>query len=134
MDENRTDETNRMIVGQDEDRIQRKSQVRAIRNQRYLLDKSIRFLVFYFCSKKDAGDLVVHSVNFLIEANSRFHRTNRYFLSKRQQNPKLIVRRGQPFELRITFERRFRYGEDVVSFVFIVKGLSSIDRLIKLKC
>jgi len=65
---------------------------------------------------------VVVSVNFLVETNSRKHRTDKYFLSKRTINPQLIVRRGQPFEFRITFERRFRYSEDVLSLVFLVKG------------
>ncbi|KAH7641779.1 hypothetical protein DERF_008815 [Dermatophagoides farinae] len=75
----------------------------------------------YAAETPNAGDLVVHSVNFLINNNSRLHKTDKYFLSRRSISPKLIVRRGQPFELRITFERRFRYSEDVVSFVFIVK-------------
>lgn len=78
----------------------------------------------FYCLK-DVGDLVVHSVNFLVDKNSRLHKTDKYFLSNRSISPKLIVRRGQPFELRITFERRFRYSEDVVSFVFLVKGKSN---------
>lgn len=65
---------------------------------------------------------MVRSVNYLVEGNSRRHRTDKYFLSKRPIHPQLIVRRGQPFEVRITFERKFRYSEDVLSLVFLVKG------------
>ena len=66
---------------------------------------------------------MVSSVNYLISGNSRRHRTDKYFLSMRPIHPQLIIRRGQPFDLRITFERKFRYGEDVLSLVFLVKGM-----------
>lgn len=75
----------------------------------------------YTAETPNPGDLVVSSVNYLISGNSRRHRTDKYFLSMRPIHPQLIIRRGQPFDLRITFERKFRYGEDVLSLVFLVK-------------
>lgn len=65
---------------------------------------------------------MVRSVNYMIELNSRLHKTENYSLSKRDVNPRLVVRRGQPFEMRISFERKFRYREDLLSLVFVVKG------------
>lgn len=57
----------------------------------------------------------------MIDRNSRKHHTDKYHNCKRRISPQLVIRRGQPFDIRITFERRFRYGEDVLSLVFLVK-------------
>lgn len=88
--------------------------------------------LLHLFSLSDAGDLVVRSVNYQVESNSRRHRTDKYFLSKRPIHPQLIVRRGQPFELRITFERKFRYSEDVLSLVFLVKGMAELVNFLTL--
>lgn len=76
----------------------------------------------FLSSKLGPGDLVVKSVNFLVDRNAKLHNTSKYELTKRTIQPKLVIRRAQPFQLKLNFERKFRYREDAISLVFVVKG------------
>jgi len=62
----------------------------------------------------------VQSVDLLTGENGRSHRTYDYELMERPTGADLVIRRGQPFHLGITFNRRFQQDDDGLSLVFTV--------------
>ncbi|XP_054154327.1 annulin-like [Oppia nitens] len=69
--------------------------------------------------KSDA--LVLRKTDFLIESNSWEHRTEKYSVTKRDYNQRLVIRRGSLFELKFTFQRQYNRLNDVINLVFTVK-------------
>ena len=53
-------------------------------------------------------------VNLHIDVNGRLHHTDKF------EHPNLIVRRGQPFELTVTFSRAFDASKDTIILQFAV--------------
>lgn len=68
--------------------------------------------------------LYVREVDLMIDKNSIKHHTNQYEITKRPYDAGLVIRRGQPFTIKINFQRGYRSSNDVVNLVFRVKGLS----------
>lgn len=68
--------------------------------------------------------LIVQKVDFNLEENTREHRTNEFEIVRRDKEPVLVVRRGQPFTLKITFGRSYDDVNDAVCLVFVLKGLT----------
>jgi len=68
----------------------------------------------------DEQMLQVVSVDLLTGENGRSHRTFDYELMERPSGADLVVRRGQPFHLAITFNRRFQQEDDALCLVFTV--------------
>lgn len=60
----------------------------------------------------------VRNVDFCIEKNSINHHTENFF----KTTPNLVVRRGQPFQLIIEFDRKFDFTNDAITFIFTVYG------------
>ncbi|XP_042331871.1 protein-glutamine gamma-glutamyltransferase 4-like [Sceloporus undulatus] len=58
-------------------------------------------------SQTAASPLKTTGVNFLIEENTRLHHTNDY------ENGHLIVRRGQEFKMKVTFNRELNNNDEV---------------------
>ena len=71
----------------------------------------------------DEQMLQVVSVDLLTGENGRSHRTFDYELMERPSGADLVVRRGQPFHLAITFNRRFQQEDDALCLVFTVAGI-----------
>ena len=66
------------------------------------------------------------SVDILATENGQDHHTYDYELMERPEDAQLVVRRGQPFNLQLGFNRDFDPETDAVSLVFTVVGMSFI--------
>uniref|UniRef100_A0A182NEW6 protein-glutamine gamma-glutamyltransferase n=1 Tax=Anopheles dirus TaxID=7168 RepID=A0A182NEW6_9DIPT len=68
--------------------------------------------------------LTVKSVDLCIEENGKDHHTKRYESMARDEFsgkiPKLVVRRGQPFRLRLICDRPYDRSRDALSLIFTV--------------
>ncbi|XP_049279486.1 annulin-like isoform X1 [Anopheles funestus] len=68
--------------------------------------------------------LTVRSVDLCTEENGKDHHTKRYELMSRDEYsgkiPKLVVRRGQPFRLRLICDRPYDRSRDALSLIFTV--------------
>ncbi|CAG5134109.1 unnamed protein product [Candidula unifasciata] len=63
--------------------------------------------------------LTVIEVDFKIEINSKAHHTNKFAVSRlNSPNPQLVVRRGQPFAVTVTFSRPYDEKTDDLKLVF----------------
>lgn len=60
----------------------------------------------------------VRDVNLNIQKNTKEHHTDGYMCTKREKNQELVVRRGQPFIMTITFDRPYRNEENEIFFHF----------------
>ncbi|OWF50856.1 Hemocyte protein-glutamine gamma-glutamyltransferase [Mizuhopecten yessoensis] len=72
--------------------------------------------------------LTVKAVRFNIQDNSRAHHTNEYDLTEKDADkaPSLVVRRGQPFDIDIDFERKFDESKEDMKLVFATGKSPSI--------
>ncbi|XP_059618771.1 annulin [Phlebotomus argentipes] len=78
-----------------------------------------------YYSPGDGGDvLTVRHVDLCLEQNGTSHHTKRFELMQRDAVPgesaQLVIRRGQPFRLRIACHRPFDRTRDSLSFAFTV--------------
>lgn len=60
----------------------------------------------------------VTSLDFCIRHNGDRHRTNKYELMRRKENPSLVIRRGDEFQLRIGLKEPYDKNRDVISLLF----------------
>ncbi|XP_055683515.1 annulin isoform X2 [Lutzomyia longipalpis] len=84
-----------------------------------------RLPIARYYSPGGGGDvLTVRHVDLCLEQNGTDHRTKRFELMQRDAVPgetsQLVVRRGQPFRLRIACHRPFDRNRDSLSFSFII--------------
>lgn len=68
--------------------------------------------------------LIVELADLCIAANTKFHYTD-CFLMTRQQNPRLVVRRGTPIKINLTLNRKYEAEKDVLCLVFTLKDAKS---------
>lgn len=68
-------------------------------------------------------------VDLLVAPNARAHHTDLYEVTQGgrleggvPQPPRLVVRRGEPFDVAITFDRAFEEKRDDIKLVFEVGG------------
>jgi len=70
--------------------------------------------------------LKVASVDLKIPENAQFHRTDKYELTTdrtdgdKKLQAQLVIRRGQPFDLAVTFDRPFDSSKDDLRIIFTV--------------
>ncbi|KAH9495958.1 hypothetical protein Btru_013865, partial [Bulinus truncatus] len=64
--------------------------------------------------------LTVVSVDLKIPTNAKAHRTSKYDIVTSVKNPKLVVRRGQSFNIDVTFSREYNDTVDDLRVVFEV--------------
>nr|CAD7601167.1 unnamed protein product [Timema genevievae] len=62
----------------------------------------------------------VKEVDLCLAENGPPHHTEKYELMEREKDPRLVVRRGQQFVMRITLSRGYNPEKDAVSFIFTV--------------
>lgn len=62
-------------------------------------------------------------VDILIAENGKDHHTFDYEMMERPVDANLVVRRGQPFNLVLKFNRNFDPATDAVSLIFTVAGM-----------
>lgn len=90
------------------------------------------FLIFVFVhflsidlAVTSSAALKVHSLDFCLEANGREHHTDKYDTMHRSSDTRLasnlVVRRGQPFRIIISFNRPFDSMRDSISFIFTLR-------------
>lgn len=72
----------------------------------------------------DSALLTVQQVDLLIKSNSEAHRTHDYHLVEKEK-ANAVIRRGQPFYVKITFNRTYQPDQDVICFVFTDKDAKS---------
>lgn len=72
--------------------------------------------------------LGINGVNPCLDENGEAHRTSRFELMNRHKmdtgNPVLVVRRGQPFQLKMYCDRPFDEDRDVISFMLAVEPMN----------
>ncbi|KAG1715028.1 Annulin [Nymphon striatum] len=61
--------------------------------------------------------LVIQKFDYEIEENSKKHHTREYEMVKREKNPYLVVRRGQQFTIKVTFNRSFHEQKDALCLI-----------------
>jgi transglutaminase 1 len=66
--------------------------------------------------------LQVLSCNLLLTENGVPHHTAEFDLMERVQDPRLVVRRGQPFAIQLALNRGLQPELDAVSFIFTLQG------------
>lgn len=73
----------------------------------------------------DGQALKIQSVDFNIGANTKAHHTDEFEITREKQsgilqgNPRqLVVRRGQPFDIKVTFSRRYDEKKDDLRLTF----------------
>lgn len=64
----------------------------------------------------------VQSVDARVKDNARAHHTDRFELVQREEDPRLVVRRGQAFTLSLGLSRAFDSSTDAISFIFTFAG------------
>ena len=62
--------------------------------------------------------LNVESVDFNVAANAKAHRTSDYAIVESVWKPKLVVRRGQSFDVTIEFNRKYDKSKDDLRLIF----------------
>ncbi|KAH9499751.1 hypothetical protein Btru_077734 [Bulinus truncatus] len=62
--------------------------------------------------------LKVQSIDLNVTDNTKNHHTNDYQICKSPVDPKLVVRRGQPFTIKITFSRAYDEQKDDLRLLF----------------
>ncbi|KAK7115372.1 hypothetical protein V1264_001249 [Littorina saxatilis] len=67
--------------------------------------------------RDDQEVLNVAAVDFLVPENVKQHHTDEFDITELSR-PKLVVRRGQPFNIRITFNRAYNTQKDDLRLVF----------------
>ncbi|XP_059167836.1 annulin-like [Physella acuta] len=67
-----------------------------------------------------AAVLTVVSLNLNIPANAKSHKTHKYDVCTSVVNPKLVVRRGQPFQISVTFSKEYDENKDDLQIVLEV--------------
>ncbi|XP_059154439.1 hemocyte protein-glutamine gamma-glutamyltransferase-like [Physella acuta] len=65
-----------------------------------------------------ADVLQVVSVDLQVPANCKKHNTHRYDLCRAKDNPKLVVRRGQPFTIQVEFTKEYDANTDDLRIAF----------------
>ena len=78
---------------------------------------NILFFILDAVSSEDF-DLKVKCVNLNIDTNTKDHRTDEYSISKERKD--LIVRRGQPFDVSLEFNRKFDLKADYLKISFLI--------------
>lgn len=73
----------------------------------------------------DANDrvLTIHSIDPMILENSKDHHTDRFDLVRREENAKLVVRRGQGFYIKLSMSRCYDFNRDAISLIFTFAGI-----------
>lgn len=84
--------------------------------------QSLNLYIIFLISVYDDSPLIVELVDLRISANTKFHYTDCFYLT-RQQNPRLVVRRGAAVKLNLTLNRKFDADKDVLCLVFTLKGM-----------
>lgn len=57
-----------------------------------------------------------------LQHNGAEHHTDKYHLMKKEVEPRLVVRRGQPIRFVISTSRQYDHEKDGISFIFTVSG------------
>lgn len=65
----------------------------------------------------------IRGVDPCVQLNGMQHHTDKYEVMKREKEPKLVVRRGQPFRLALSLSRPYDPEKDGISFIFTVAGM-----------
>lgn len=64
----------------------------------------------------------MHSLDYCFEINGREHHTDKYDAMHRVSSASsLVIRRGQPFRLLVSFNRPYNSQRDSVSFIFTLR-------------
>jgi hypothetical protein len=75
-----------------------------------------------FIDEAGKAALKVDSVDILIAENGKDHHTFDYEMMERPVGANLVIRRGQPFNLGLKFNRNFDPATDAVFLIFTVAG------------
>ena len=75
-----------------------------------------------FIDEAGKAALKVDSVDILIAENGKDHHTFDYEMMERPVDANLVIRRGQPFNLGLKFNRNFDPATDAVSLIFTAAG------------
>ncbi|XP_025831915.1 annulin [Agrilus planipennis] len=75
----------------------------------------------YIDAEKEPDILIIRGIDPCLPLNGTNHNTFKYELMSKEQDPQLVVRRGQPFTLDITLSRPYNEDKDAVSFIFTVE-------------
>ncbi|XP_064598834.1 uncharacterized protein LOC135465525 [Liolophura sinensis] len=73
---------------------------------------------------EDPSVLQVLEVDLCVEANTKLHHTDEYEITQeesntfRRQQPQLVTRRGQPFDIKIKFNRAYDSSKDDLKLIF----------------
>lgn len=71
-------------------------------------------------SEPQSEILIIRSIDPCLVENGKEHHTSKYELMKRDYYPHLVVRRGQPFRLKLNLSRPYNEEKDAISFIFAV--------------
>lgn len=64
----------------------------------------------------------MHSLDYCFDSNGRDHHTDKYDAMHRTSvASNLVIRRGQPFRLLVSFNRPYNFQRDSVSFIFTLR-------------
>jgi len=61
--------------------------------------------------------LEVKDYDFLFEENAKEHNTIKFDLVTEKEKPRLVIRRGQEFIFKLTFDRPYKEHEDRIAII-----------------
>ena len=80
-----------------------------------------------YISEEETKPLKIGAVDFCIETNTEAHNCENFVITEPHEfegaprDPQLVVRRGQPFKVRLTFTaRNFNEDTDVIKLLFTI--------------
>lgn len=89
---------------------------------------------------EDPSVLQVLEVDLCVEANTKLHHTDEYEITQeesntfRRQQPQLVTRRGQPFDIKIKFNRAYDSSKDDLKLIFEIGENILSNSIIKDQC
>lgn len=80
------------------------------------MNLNLKICCIYIIDSTSEAILSVRNIDLCLEENSIDHHTKLFDVSQTS----LVIRRGQPFKIRITLNRPFVRNKDAISFIFTV--------------
>ncbi|KAK9887423.1 hypothetical protein WA026_022358 [Henosepilachna vigintioctopunctata] len=71
--------------------------------------------------------LIIRSIDPCIQENGTSHYTDKYDIMRREYDPQLVIRRGQPFKIILKLSRKYDPERDGISFIFTADGSKRSD-------
>ncbi len=88
----------------------------------------IDYILVMLCVAERKNCLKVKKIDYLIDDNTKDHKTH-YYTKTKGNRPKLVVRRGQTFEIKVYFDREYDKEDDIIC-IYMETGSTATNILL----